>query len=182
MTEKESKRASKFLSLVLRHKPETIGLILDENGWADVKDLIEKLHQHNLSISENALADIVSTNNKQRFAFNADQTKIRANQGHSVAVDLQLKEADPPEYLYHGTGEKNVSSILNAGIIKGSRQHVHLSQDMETAITVGQRHGKPKVFLVSSGKMKTEGFTFYLSDNLVWLTNHVPAAYVELVK
>ena len=181
LTEKETTRMSKFLSLVLRHKPETIGLTLDENGWAGTAELIQKMNQNGFEISEDILAHIVETNNKKRFAFNPDKTCIRANQGHSLQVDVQLKEQLPPEYLYHGTAEKNVPSILNSGIEKGSRQHVHLSTDKETAIKVGQRHGRPKVFLVSANKMSVDGFRFFLSENMVWLTDTVPPEYVKLL-
>jgi putative RNA 2'-phosphotransferase len=181
LTEKEVTRMSKFLSLVLRHKPETIGLTLDENGWANTENLIQKMTQNGFEISPDILAHIVETNNKQRFSFNSDKTSIRANQGHSILVDVELKEQTPPEYLYHGTAEKNVSSILNSGIEKGTRQHVHLSIDKETAVKVGQRHGKPKVLLVSANKMSADGFRFYLSENKVWLTDNVPPEYLKLL-
>lgn len=181
LTEKEITRMSKFLSLVLRHKPETIGLTLDENGWVGTNELIQKMNQNGFEISEEILAHVVETNNKQRFSFNPDKTSIRANQGHSLQVDVELKEQVPPEYLYHGTGEKNVSSILQSGLEKRARQHVHLSIDRETAIKVGQRHGKAKVFLVSANRMSVDGFRFYLSENLVWLTDNVPPAYLKLL-
>lgn len=181
LSEKETKRISKFLSLVLRHKPEAIGLILDENGWAGTNELIQKMNENGFKISEDILAHVVETNNKQRFAFNSDRTSIRANQGHSIQVDVELKEQVPPEYLYHGTAEKNVSSILNSGLEKRARQHVHLSKDIETAVKVGQRHGKPKVFRVATNKMATDGFKFYLSENMVWLTDNVPPKYLELI-
>jgi putative RNA 2'-phosphotransferase len=181
LTDKEITRMSKFLSLVLRHKPETIELSLDENGWADTNELIKKMNQNGFEISEDILTHIVETNNKQRFSFNTDKTSIRANQGHSLQVDVELKEQIPPEYLYHGTAEKNVSSILNSGIEKGTRQHVHLSIDKETAVKVGQRHGKPKVLLVAANKMSADGFRFYLSENKVWLTDNVPPEYLKLL-
>lgn len=180
LSEKEIRRASKFLSLVLRHKPETIGLTLDQNGWANIEELIQKMNENGFAISNDLLTQVVDTNDKQRFAFNSSRTSIRANQGHSLQVDVELKEHVPPDFLYHGTAEKNVSAILGAGLEKGTRQHVHLSKDVETAIKVGQRHGKPKVFLVSSGKMSTDGFTFYLSENMVWLTDKVPPEYLKL--
>ena len=181
-SEKDTTSISKFLSLVLRHKPEVIGLALDENGWANVKELIDKMNRHNFKITRDILESVVTTNNKQRFSFNDDKTKIRANQGHSIQVALLLNEVNPPEYLYHGTGAKAVSSILKSGIEKRLRQYVHLSTDIETAIAVGKRHGKPKVFIVASQQMQQDGFAFYLSENNVWLTNHVPVHYLKLIE
>lgn len=181
LNDKELRRASKFLSLVLRHKPETIGLTLDDNGWADTKELIQKMNESGFGMSEDVLANIVETNNKQRFSFNHSRTSIRANQGHSLQVDVELKAQVPPDHLYHGTGEKNVSAIVGSGLAKMSRQHVHLSKDIETAINVGQRHGKPRVFIVSAGKMSLDGFIFYLSENMVWLTDNVPPQYLKLM-
>lgn len=181
LSEKEVTKISKFLSLVLRHKPETIGLYLDENGWADVEELLSKMNQHRFNINNATLNEIVVSNNKQRFAINADKTKIRANQGHSIRVELGLEEATPPQYLYHGTGEKSVASILQTGIQKGVRQHVHLSADIATAIAVGKRHGKPKVFIIDAQKMHQEGFKFYQSENKIWLTDHVPLSYLKLL-
>jgi putative RNA 2'-phosphotransferase len=180
ITEKENINISKFLSLVLRHKPETIGLMLDDNGWADTKILIEKLSKYGFQITEDILIHVVDTNTKKRFSFNEFKTKIRANQGHSIEVELHLKETEPPQLLYHGTSEKSIHSILATGLDKKSRNHVHLSRDIETAIQVGRRHGRPKVFIVSSGQMKREGFQFYLSDNDVWLTDNVPSKYLKL--
>jgi len=170
---------SKFLSLVLRHKPETIGIQLDDNGWTDVKILIEKSNSHGIAIDLETLKHIVETNSKKRFAFNETLDRIRASQGHSVEIELGYTNQKPPEILYHGTGEKSVQSILNMGIEKGSRQHVHLSGDIETAIKVGQRHGKPFVIEVLSEQMYKDGFEFYLSDNGVWLTDNVPTKYLK---
>jgi putative RNA 2'-phosphotransferase len=181
ISEKETTRISKFLSLVLRHKPEAIGLTLDENGWADVGELIDKMNGHNYKITRDILNSVVVTNNKQRFSFNGDKTKIRANQGHSIQVELDLKEMTPPEYLYHGTGEKAVTSILKTGLQKRARHHVHLSGDIATAITVGSRHGKPKVFTVAALQMLRDGYKFYLSENNVWLTDQVPVQYLNLI-
>jgi putative RNA 2'-phosphotransferase len=180
--EKETTRISKFLSLVLRHKPEAIGLTLDENGWADVEELIDKMNGHNYKITRDILNCVVATNNKQRFSFYNDNTKIRANQGHSIQVELNLKEMMPPEYLYHGTGEKAVPSILRTGLQKRARQHVHLSEDILTAIIVGKRHGKPWVFSIAAKQMKDDGYKFYLSENNVWLTDHVPIQYLKLTE
>ncbi|HEX6193458.1 MAG TPA: RNA 2'-phosphotransferase [Chitinophagaceae bacterium] len=180
MNESEITKISKFLSLVLRHKPGTIELQLDENGWADVTDLLARMNKHGMEITKELLVYVVDTNNKKRFSFDDTQTRIRANQGHSIAVELNLQEADPPEHLYHGTSEKNVASILATGISKGSRQHVHLSIDKETAINVGARYGKPRIFVVAARQMKTDGYTFYLSTNHVWLIDYVPAKYLQL--
>ena len=170
---------SKFLSLILRHKPETIGIQLDENGWADVKTLIEKSSEHGVQFSMEDLKHIVETNSKKRFAFNDTFNKIRASQGHSIEVDLGYISKHPPEILYHGTGEKSVHSILNTGLEKRNRQHVHLSNDIETAIKVGQRHGKPFVFIVLAEQMHNDQFEFFLSENGVWLTDHVPVKYLK---
>src|SRR3954470_14383265 len=134
LSEKEITSISKFLSLVLRHKPETIELDINENGWANVAELIDKMNRHNFKINRDILNSVVAGNNKQRFSFNGDGTKIRANQGHSIQVELGLKEMTPPEYLYHGTCEKAVSSILKTGLQKRARHHVHLSGDIPTAI------------------------------------------------
>ena len=180
INEKENKKISKFLSFVLRHNPESIGLKLDDNGWAETEDLLKKMNDRGFNVTADVLNHIVATNSKQRFSFNENKTKIRASQGHSINVELNLKAATPPEYLYHGTGEKFVSSILANGLQKRERQQVHLSKDRETAIEVGQRHGKPRVFIVEATHMCSEGFLFYLSDNNIWLTDHVPAQYLRL--
>ncbi|HZH95740.1 MAG TPA: RNA 2'-phosphotransferase [Flavisolibacter sp.] len=180
--EKNTVRISKFMSLVLRHKPQTIGLTVDENGWAATNDLIEKMNANGHYITPDILNYVVATNDKKRFSFNEDKSKIRASQGHSINVDLALKETDPPACLYHGTGEKYVESILKTGLQKKTRQHVHLSQDTGTARTVGQRHGRPVIFTVAAEQMKGDGFTFYLSENHVWLTDFVPLKYLQLIK
>lgn len=179
MNETEKKKISKFLSLILRHQPETIHLKLDENGWADVDELMAKSAKKNIYFTSEELDEVVETNNKQRFAFNEDKTKIRANQGHSIDVDLALTPQQPPEYLYHGTAEINIPSILEKGIEKRSRQHVHLSSDKETATKVGMRHGKPVILTIRTGLMFREGIEFYLSENGVWLTDFVDAKYIS---
>lgn len=179
MNETEKKKISKFLSLILRHQPETINLVLDENGWADVNELIAKSARNKIYFTSEELDEVVETNNKKRFAFNEDKTKIRANQGHSIDVDLALKAQQPPEFLYHGTAEINLSSILEKGIEKRSRQHVHLSGDKETAAKVGMRHGKPVILTIRTGFMFQEGIEFYLSENGVWLTDFVDAKYIS---
>ena len=166
---------SKLISLVLRHKPETIGLTLDANGWAGTTELIDKMNRIGKGITFEVLEYVVATNSKKRFAFNSDKTKIRASQGHSLAVDLQLQPVKPPVQLFHGTSVQSVSSILETGLEKRGRQYVHLSPDIETAMIVGRRHGKPAVFLVDAAKMEEDGFAFYLSENKVWLIEWVPA-------
>ena len=169
---------SKFISLILRHKPETIGIALDEHGWANVEELIEGVSRtHKLDME--TLERIVAEDEKQRYSFNEDKTLIRANQGHSIPVDVELEEVVPPETLYHGTGEKYVTSIEARGLIPKSRLYVHLSGDKETATKVGTRHGKPVIYIVKSGDMHRDGFKFYRSVNGVWLTKEVPAEYLE---
>jgi len=178
MDNKITKGISKLLSYILRHSPETIGLDLDENGWADVNELITKFDLHDKRIDFELLEYIVENNDKKRFAFNNDKTKIRASQGHSIAVELNLTQAEPLAYLYHGTVEKFLSDIKSQGLQKMSRQHVHLSADRETASKVGSRRGKPVILTINSGEMHRAGYKFYLSDNNVWLTAVVPAEYI----
>ena len=173
-------KQSKFLSLVLRHKPETIGIELDDNGWASVEELLQASAKAGQHISKERLDEIVETNNKKRFAFNADKSSIRANQGHSVqSVDLGLQPSKPPEMLYHGTVERFLSSIQESGLQKMQRHHVHLSSTLETATTVGSRRGKPVILKIHAGAMYTEGHEFYISDNGVWLTESVPWKYIS---
>ena len=168
---------SKFLSLVLRHKPEEIGLQLDENGWANVQELIEKANKKNVALSIELVEEIVEKNDKKRFSFNEDHSRIRAVQGHSIEVDLQLEEKVPPVFLYHGTAVKSLQNIRSEGLKKMNRQHVHLSSTEEQARKVGMRHGKPVVLLIESLKMHT-CLKFFLSQNNVWLTDHVPIQYI----
>ena len=170
---------SKFLSLLLRHQPEAVGLALDESGWADVTDLIARCNQHGHPLTMASLEEIVATNEKKRFAFNADKSKIRASQGHSIEIDLQLTPQVPPAILYHGTATRFVASIKAQGLLAGSRQHVHLSANLETASKVGQRHGKPIVLEVRAGEMHHAGMAFYQSENGVWLTEHVPVEFIK---
>lgn len=181
MNEKIAKSVSKFLSLVLRHSPETIGLQLDENGWADVEELIIKCNnrgsQNDMTVE--LLDYVVENNDKKRFTYNEDKTKIRASQGHSISVELNLEETAPSEFLYHGTVGKFMESIRKEGLKKMSRQHVHLSKDKETATKVGSRRGVPQILTVRSGAMHRDGYTFYLSENNVWLTDEVPPKYIE---
>lgn len=181
MNEKTAKNISKFLSLVLRHSPETIELKLDENGWADVDELILKCNKKGSQnqMTAERLDYVVENNDKKRFTFNEDKTKIRASQGHSISVELNLNEAEPSEFLYHGTVDKFLENIKKEGLQKMSRQHVHLSEDHETAIKVGSRRGAPQILTIRSGEMHQDGFKFYLSENNVWLTDEVPAKYIQ---
>lgn len=170
---------SKYISLILRHKPEVIGISLDKHGWADVSDLINGIKRDNPEFDMQVLEKIVSTDSKQRYSFNEDKTMIRANQGHSVPVDVELEEKQPPKFLYHGTGEKYVKSIDKTGLVPKSRLYVHLSKDIATAEQVGRRHGKEIVYQVSAGQMYKDGYKFFLSANNVWLTKEVPVKYLE---
>ena len=172
---------SKYLSLILRHKPEVIGISLDEHGWANVEELIAgiaKNHDFNMDLLE----EIVRSDEKQRYSFNEDKTLIRANQGHSVPVDVELEEQVPPDILWHGTGEKYVSAIDTEGLIPKSRLYVHLSKDEGTATKVGSRHGKPVVYHVLAKKMYDDGYKFFTSVNGVWLTKTVPVKYLRKVE
>ncbi len=168
---------SRYISLILRHKPEVIGITLDEHGWANVDALIAGVSRTR-PLDLAGLEEIVRTDEKQRYAFNADKTKIRANQGHSVPVDVELEAVTPPEILYHGTGEKYVDSIEVQGLIPKTRLYVHLSGDYDTARKVGARHGKPRIYQVHAGQMAADGYTFYRSVNGVWLTKEVPPRYL----
>ncbi len=180
MNDKEKKHMSKFLSLVLRHKPKYINLELDENGWAEVDELIEKAKSRHMHFSFDELIEVVTTNDKQRFSFNQNNTKIRANQGHTVkTVDLKFEPKQPPEFLYHGTVDKFLESIKTSGLDKRRRQHVHLSEERETAIKVGSRRGVPIILSIRALEMHRKGYEFYCSENKVWLTDHVPTEFIE---
>ena len=172
-------KASKFMSFVLRHKPVEIGLTLDANGWAKVGDLIEKASAHGVTLTRELIADIVATSDKQRFALDAAGGRIRANQGHSVDVELGLEPTEPPAILFHGTAATTLAAIRAGGLKPGKRQHVHLSPDEATAIKVGQRHGQPVVLRVFAGKMWGQGAPFFCSANGVWLTPAVPPDCIE---
>ena len=167
-------KASKFLSLVLRHKPEKIGIQLDPHGWAKVSEILM-----NMNLTMEDLEHIVDTDSKQRYSFNDDKTLIRANQGHSIPIDLELKAIEPPETLYHGTVGKFLDSIRREGLRRQNRQYVHLSKDVETALAVGRRRGSPVVLRIASGRMYKDGFVFFLSENGVWLTDEVPSSYIR---
>lgn len=175
----KNRNTSKFLSMILRHKPETIDLSLDKAGWANVEDLLTKLNKVGYKIDLPALREVVGSNDKQRFSFSTDFTKIRANQGHSIPIELGYQAQTPPKILYHGTALKNKELILESGIDKRQRHHVHLSSEKETATKVGIRHGKPFLFIVLAGKMHQEGFEFYQSKNGVWLTDFVPPQFLS---
>lgn len=168
---------SKFLALILRHKPETINIRLDDHGWADVSELLTNWPD-NMKITMEDLEFIVDTDNKQRYSFNDNKTLIRANQGHSVPVDVELEEKEPPAVLYHGTATRFENSIDKEGLKPQTRLYVHLSRDIDTAKNVGSRHGKPVIYVVDSGKMYKDGYKFYLSTNNVWLTKEVPPTYL----
>ena len=172
-------KLSVFISLVLRHKPDAAGITLDEHGWANVEELLDGINNIGRKIDMGVLEEIVRTDHKQRYRFNEDKTLIRANQGHSIPVDVELKEEEPPEFLYHGTGDRFIKAIMEEGLKPMSRLYVHLSKDIETAAKVGKRHGKPVILKVHSGQMCREGIRFYLSENGVWLTKKVEVRYLE---
>lgn len=174
-------KISKYLSKHLRHQPERIGLNLDPGGWVEVNQLLAACRKHNFSITREQLNEVVEKNDKKRFSFDATGTRIRANQGHSVEIDLQLQPQIPPDILYHGTGSKAADIILEEGLKKMSRHHIHLSTDITTAIAVGKRHGKPIVFTVKSGEMFKDGYSFYCADNGVWLVDAVPPQYLAIL-
>jgi putative RNA 2'-phosphotransferase len=169
---------SKFLSLVLRHQPEKISLRISQSGWASVEELIVASRHHGIEFTLEELQNVVASNDKKRFSLSEDGLSIRANQGHSIEVELGYAPTTPPDVLYHGTSERYLTSIKKQGLIKGKRHHVHLSADVDTAANVGRRHGKPLVLKVEAGKMHKDGFVFYLSANKVWLTEEVPIQYL----
>lgn len=172
-------QCSKFLSYVLRHRPNSIGITLDDNGWVDVDVLLAAAQRHGKNISRALLEEVVATNDKKRFAFSEDGKRIRASQGHSVSVDLDLKPVAPPELLYHGTIERFLDSIRTQGLVRGSRHHVHLSPDEATARKVGSRRGKPVILIVEAARMHAAGHQFFCSANNVWLTEKVPPEFLR---
>ncbi|MDJ0704189.1 MAG: RNA 2'-phosphotransferase [Leptolyngbyaceae cyanobacterium MO_188.B28] len=174
----ETVKLSKFLSYVLRHRPDEIGLHLDGQGWVNVEYLLKQANAHNVHLTQALLEEIVAANNKQRFSFSNDSQKIRANQGHSVAIDLGLEPQIPPVVLYHGTALHFLESIFATGIHPGNRHHVHLSRDTKTALKVGRRHGEPVVLQVAAQQMHANGHLFFCSDNGVWLTDQVAPPYL----
>ena len=171
---------SRFIAFILRHKPESVGIKLDPHGWASVSELISAVSKR-WSFNMEKLEEIVATDDKMRYSFNSDKTLIRANQGHSVPVDLELCECDAPTVLYHGTAEKYTEALDEEGLISKTRLFVHLSGDIETAAAVGKRHGTPVIYEVASSKMQKDGHKFYLSENGVWLTPAVPAKYLKKI-
>ncbi|HEX2211213.1 MAG TPA: RNA 2'-phosphotransferase [Longimicrobium sp.] len=172
-------KTSRFLSKVLRHAPESVGLRLDEGGWVDVDDLLAAARGAGVRMDRETLERVVAENDKQRFAFSADGARIRASQGHSVTVELGLSAVEPPEVLFHGTADRHLDSIRQQGLLPGRRTHVHLSPDEATAVNVGRRHGRPVVLRIQSGEMHRAGHAFFRSDNGVWLTNAVPPNHIE---
>jgi putative RNA 2'-phosphotransferase len=172
-------KLSKFLSLVLRHKPDSIDLVLDPQGWVGIDELIEKGNAAGTRFSRDDLLLVVETSDKKRFSVSDDGLRIRAAQGHSVTVALGLPPREPPPILYHGTATRFVESIQREGLKPQSRQQVHLSIDRSTAQRVGLRHGKPFIFRVDAGRMHGQGFSFYLADNGVWLVDHVPSEFLS---
>ena len=173
-------KISKMLSKHLRHKPDALGIRLESGGWVDVNVLIQAFANTGFELTRETLETVVTNNDKQRFSFNEDSSKIRANQGHSVEVDLELEPQTPPAILFHGTASDRVTSILESGIQKMNRHHVHLSSEIQTVIAVGSRYGKPVVLVVDANAMFEAGYVFYCSSNGVWLVDEVPVKYLSL--
>lgn len=180
---KDLTKVSKYISLILRHKPEEAGITLDKYGWANVDDLVNGVREHyDGTFTKKILVEIVHTDDKQRYSFDEYYKKIRANQGHSVSIDLELTATTPPDKLYHGTGKRTAGLIMGDGIRKQSRQYVHLSEKMSTAHTVGLRHDTTCViFEIDAKQMNSDGYEFFISENGVWLTDFVPAKYLTIV-
>lgn len=181
LTAKEHKHASKFISLILRHDPAAAGITLDAGGWANVPELLTGMEKAGVKINQFDLIEIVEADEKKRYTLTADGARIRANQGHSIPVDLGLTPQQPPEVLYHGTDLKAAELIAKEGILKMSRNHVHLSSDLATAEKVGRRHGLLCIFSVDTKRMLADGHKFYVSENGVWLTDYVPPQYLTVV-
>lgn len=179
---KTNDRISTFISLVLRHNPKAAGIRLDDNGWAGVEDLLLGVSKNYALLTMETLEVIVAMDTKQRYTFNEDKTKIRANQGHSIKVDVELVETAPPAILYHGTAEKSLDSIMKTGLSGRTRQYVHLSDNKGTALAVGTRHGAPVILEVDAKKMAKDGHPFFLSKNGVWLCRFVPVEYLKITK
>jgi putative RNA 2'-phosphotransferase len=180
LTEHNLTRISKTLSYHLRHRPDELGLTLGPGGWVLIDDLLAALARRGKPVSRAELDEVVACNSKQRFAFDESGTRIRANQGHSVTIDLGLEPSEPPATLYHGTGERSVAAILREGLRKQQRHHVHLSADLDTAISVGARHGRPVLLRVDASAMRAAGHSFYRSANGVWLVDAVPPEFLRL--
>ena len=174
-------KVSRYLSKHLRHRPERLGLDLEAGGWVSIERLLEACNRQGMRLSRAELDEVVRRNDKQRYSIDATGTRIRANQGHSIDVDLQLEPAVPPAVLFHGTGAASVPSILRDGLDRRGRHHVHLSADVGTARRVGARHGRPAVLQVDAAGLSDAGALFFVSDNGVWLTKSVPARFVSLL-
>lgn len=181
LSEERIVKISRYLSKHLRHQPERIGLRLEPGGWVGVGDLLDACRRNHLSLTREELDEVVARNDKKRFSFSEDGSRIRANQGHSVEVDLELEAVTPPDTLYHGTGASSVDAILREGLHKQGRHHVHLSRDIETAIRVGARHGRPVVFSIDTRAMSEAGYPFFVSANDVWLADSVPARFLTII-
>jgi putative RNA 2'-phosphotransferase len=182
MDDRRLVKTSKYLSRHLRHDPQRLGLTLEPGGWVGVDELLRACTAHSFALTFDELREVVDRNDKQRFSFDETGTRIRANQGHSVEIDLALEEATPPDLLFHGTAERNLEAIATEGLKKMGRHHVHLSKDIPTAVRVGGRHGRPVVVEVAAGRMAADGHRFYVSDNGVWLTEEVPPNYLTVVQ
>ncbi len=177
MKNAQETRISKYIALLLRHHPEKAGLVMDEHGWVRSDDLIRGVSE-SYDFDRQLLEKIVREDEKQRYAFNEDHSLIRASQGHSIPVDVQLQAYDPPEFLFHGTAEKYLPGIRSQGLLPKSRLYVHLSKDPDTAYQTGQRHGRPAVLTVMAAEMQEAGYVFYRSENGVWLCEKVPVQYL----
>lgn len=179
MTNKEIIRTSKFLSLILRHEPERVGITLDAAGWIDVETLLHAVSKHGVLLTREALQHIIATSDKKRFAFSDDGRRIRANQGHSVEVDLQYSPVVPPDFLYHGTATRFLDSIREKGLLKMDRHHVHLSAETVATLEVGARRGRPVLLTIRAGEMHRAGHIFYRSANGVWLVEAVSPQFID---
>ncbi len=172
-------KISKRLSYVLRHRPDSIGLRLDQQGYVEVELLLSALARHGDELTIEQLNELVLTNDKKRFSFDPTGSRIRANQGHSINIDLNYDQKSPPPILYHGTASRFVPSIRQRGLLKGQRHHVHLTESRDTAMSVGSRYGEPVILIVRADQMVANGSRFFLSENQVWLTECVPPNHIE---
>lgn len=180
MSKKQRNEISKFLSYVLRHEPHSIGIQLDSNGWANIDELIQGAKKNGRILDRDSIQEVVESNEKKRFSISDDGQRIRAVQGHSIStVSLQHVEKEPPKFLYHGTATRFMNSINEKGLIPGSRHHVHLSQDEQTAIEVGKRYGKPVALKIEALRMHQQGFKFFQADNGVWLADYIPMNFIQ---